>query len=73
MKFCENSKLKKFKLADGIPIKHNVLKAGQKRYDLCEITDAEAAELHQMGNSQVIPVAKADAAEPANVVVTPKK
>lgn len=77
MKFCENHKLKKYRLKDGIPVAHKILFLGynadgtHKEYDLCEITDTEAAELHKMGNSQVTLVSKAEpATEP---VVTAKK
>jgi hypothetical protein len=73
MKFCENSKLKKFRLKEGIPLAHRILSNGynadgtHKEYDLCEITDTEAAELHKIGNSQVISVGKVEPTEPATL------
>lgn len=78
MKFCENNKLKKFRLKDGISRNHSILTLGynadgtHKEYDLCEITDTEAAELHKLGNSQVILVGKSESAEPATVTAVKK-
>lgn len=78
MKFCENSKLKKYRLKEGIPLEQRILSNGynadgtHKEYDLCEITDKEAAELQKMGNSQVVLVAKVENTEPTTLTAAKK-